>query len=143
MFVMDTHGVVAQYKLGYVGDMRSGTCPDPAKTKKLWERAGEVVPLEVPAVPVQPESFHIGAIGNRMELAGVIKAVIEFERTTRFSYYDSGAGYITKIDVDGNDVVYFGRLGEKGEAVKFKATIKDHNLRDGRKQTIVSRPKVM
>lgn len=143
IFVMDTHGVVAQYKLGYVGDMRSGTSPDPKKTQKLWERVGEAVPLEVPVAEVLPESFHIGAIGNRLELQGVIKSVIEFQRTTRFSYYDSGAGYVTKIDIDGSDVVYFGHLGAKGETVRVKATIKDHSIRDGRKQTVISRPKVL
>lgn len=135
--------MVAQYKLGYVGDMRSGTSPDPKKTQKLWERVGEAVPLEVPVAEVLPESFHIGAIGNRLELQGVIKSVIEFQRTTRFSYYDSGAGYVTKIDIDGSDVVYFGHLGAKGETVRVKATIKDHSIRDGRKQTVISRPKVL
>lgn len=143
MFVMDVHGVVAQYKLGYVGDMRQGTCPDPKKTQKLWERVGEVIPLEVPVAEVLPESSHIGAIGKRLELQGVIKSVIEFQRTTRFSYYDSGAGYVTKIDVDGSDVVYFGHLGDKGDTIKVKATIKDHSIRDGRNQTIISRPKAL
>jgi hypothetical protein len=45
-------------------------------------------------------------------------------------------------DVDGNVVVYKGSnlLGEKGNAVSVKATIKDHDSRDGVKQTKISRP---
>lgn len=143
VYVMDEHGVVAQYKLKYVGDMRTGTHPDPAKTEKLWSRVGTVTPLVAPEAPIPNESFHVGALGERLVLSGVIKSVIEFQRTVRFSYYDSGAGYVTKLDVDGNDVVYFGHLGDKGTAVKVKATIKDHTIRDGRKQTIIARPKVM
>jgi hypothetical protein len=74
---------------------------------------------------------------------GTIKAVFEFNKTRRFSYYDSGIGYVTKVDVNGNDVVYFGKLGEKGDHVAVKATIKDHSVRDGRKQTIISRPRAI
>ena len=143
VFVMDEHGVVDQYKMSYIGDMRTGTRPDPTKTTKLWTRVGEVVPLEVPPAPVLTESLHFGALGERVVFSGVIKSVIEFQRSVRFSYYDSGLGYVTKLDVDGNDLVYFGHLGEKGTTVKVKATIKDHTIRDGRKQTIIARPKVM
>lgn len=142
VFVMDEHGVVAQYKLGYVGTMRQGTSPDPSKTQQLWVRVGAVTPLEQPEQPVVAPSEHVGTVGQRMTFEGVIKSVTTFERR-RFSYYDSGVGYLTRVSVDGNEVVYFGQLGEKGATVKFVATVKEHGEYNGRKQTVVSRPKVI
>lgn len=142
VFVLDQHGVVGQYKLGYVGDLRSGCSPDPMKTKVLWQRQGEVVPLAKPEVikADEPVSEHIGTVGARVAIEGVIKSVSEFARRT-FHYYDSGVGYVTRIDVAGSDVVYFGHLGDKGETVSIKATIKEHGEYKGRKQTVISRPK--
>jgi hypothetical protein len=144
IFVMDEEGVVAQYKLGYVGDMRSGTGPDPTKTKLLWERVGEITPLvrEVKQEVAGPESQHIGVVGSRIDIKGVIKSVISFDRP-KFHYYDSGVGQITRINVDGNDVVYFGFLGDKGQEVQLKATIKQHGDYNGRKQTVIARPKLI
>lgn len=146
-FVVDREGVVAQYKLGYVGDMRSGTSPDPAKTELLWQRVGEVTPLErTPEVAVDaPVSQHLGVVGERMKFSGVIKMVSTFERQ-RFHYYDSGVGYITHVDVGGSTVVYFGSFGseyEKGSAVEFVATVKEHGEYRGVRQTIVNRPRVI
>jgi hypothetical protein len=144
IFVLDEEGVVAQYKLGYVGDMRSGTRPDASKTKLLWERQGDIVPLarEVKQEVASVESQHFGAVGSRIEIKGVIKSVIEFERQ-KFHYYDSGVGTITRIDVGGNDVVYFGFLGDKDQEVQLKATIKQHGDYKGRKQTVIARPKMI
>ena len=142
VFVMDEHGVVAQYKLGYVGTMRQGTSPDPSKTQQLWARTGAVTPLEQPEQPVVAPSEHIGQVGSRMTFEGMIKSVTTFFRR-RVSYYDSGVGYLTRVSVDGNEVVYFGQLGEKGDTVKFVATVKEHGEYNGRKQTVVSRPKIV
>lgn len=142
VFVMDEHGVVAQYKLSYVGTMRRGTSPDPSKTKQLWVRVGEVIPLEQPEAPVVVASEHIGQVGSRVAFEGVIKSVTTFFRR-RVSYYDSGVGHLTRVSVDGNEVVYFGQLGEKGATVKFVATVKEHGEYNGKKQTVVSRPKLV
>lgn len=143
MFVLDQHGVVAQYKLGFVGDMRSGTSPDPAKTQTIWQRVGEVVALERPVEPEVQASEHVGVVGERMVFKGVIRSVHTYERT-RFHYYDSGLGHITRIDVGGNDVIYYGTFGlEAGAAVEFKATVKEHGEYRGRRQTVVNRPKLV
>lgn len=145
VFVMDEHGVVAQYKLKYVGTMRKGTSPDPTKTQTLWQRVGEVVPLEKTEVIAveEKQSEHVGSVGDRTVVRGVVKSVIEFERQ-RFHYYDTGVGVITRLDVDGSDIVYFGSLGaDKGDIVEVKATIKQHGEYKGRKQTVIARPKVL
>lgn len=141
LFVMDDQGVVSQHKLVFMGTMRKGTSPDPSKTKLLWKREGELTPLEVPAQEPVVHSKFIGQPGERIVFKGVVKSVFTFDRQ-KFHYYDSGVGYITKIDVDGNDVIYFGELAEKNATVEFKATVKAHNVRDGRNQTIIARPKV-
>lgn len=143
VFVMDEHGVVAQYKLKYVGSMRQGTSVDPTKTTQLWQRQGEVVALEQPPAVEEKESQHVGSIGDRTVIKGIVKSVIEFERQ-RFHYYDSGVGVITRLDVDGSDIVYFGSLGaDKGDVVEVKATVKQHGEYKGRKQTVIARPKVL
>lgn len=144
-FVVDREGVVAQYKLGYVGDMRSGTSPDPDKTELLWTRVGEVTPLERAAAVDAPVSQHLGVVGERMKFSGVIKMVSTFERQ-RFHYYDDGVGRITHIDVGGSTVVYFGSFGseyEKGSTVEFMATVKEHGEYRGVRQTVVNRPRVV
>ena len=145
-FVVDREGVVAQYKLGYVGDMRSGTSPDPSKTELLWSRQGEITPLERPVVVAEANtSQHIGEVGKRMTFKGVVKFVKTFDRP-KFHYYDSGVGYITHVDVDGSTVVYFGSFGseyERGSAVEFVATVKEHGEYQGVKQTVVNRPRVV
>lgn len=143
VFVMDEHGVVAQYKLKYVGSMRQGTSVDPTRTEVLWQRTAEVVPLEKPVVVEEKPSEHVGSVGVRTVIRGIVKSVIEFDRQ-RFHYYDSGVGCITRLDVDGSDIVYFGNLGaDKGDTVEVKATIKQHGEYKGRKQTVIARPKVL
>lgn len=144
IFVLDEHGVVAQYKLGYIGDMRSGTSPDPTKTKLLWERQGSITPLvrEIKEEAAVVESQHLGTVGSRIEFKGIIKSVIEFDRP-KFHYYDSGVGTVTRIDVEGSDVVYFGFLGDKGSEISLKATVKQHGDFKGRKQTVIARPRVV
>lgn len=142
IFVMDDQGVVGQYKIFYQGTMRKGTSVDASKTKQLWKREGELVPLEIPAEEQPKPSTFIGMVGEKITFKGIVKAVFTFERR-KFHYYDSGIGYITKIDVNGNDVVYFGDLAEKGQEVEVKATVKNHDVRDGRCQTIIARPKLV
>lgn len=80
---------------------------------------------------------HIGTVGERIDFDLVIKFTTDFE--TQFGYT-----YVHVMeDAAGNVVVYKGSkvLGQRGDAVKFKATIKAHDYRDGIAQTIVTRPK--
>ena len=48
-------------------------------------------------------------------------------------------------DQAGNLLVYKGLsdIGQQGETVTLKATVKEHNIRDGVQQTVIQRPKVM
>lgn len=144
VFVMDAQGVVAQYKLSWQGTMRQGTSVDPSKTKELWVRAEITTPLvfEKAAEPVQNQSQHIAQVGDRLELTGKVLSVTQFEKR-KFHYYDSTVGNITRLDIGGNIVVYFGYLAERGATVTVMATIKSHDEYQGRKQTVISRPKLL
>lgn len=81
-------------------------------------------------------SQHIGTVGNRTVFTVTINWVKYFEGAF-------GATYIHGLkDASGNVVIYKGSkcLGERGASVTVKATIKEHDERDGVKQTVITRP---
>lgn len=83
-------------------------------------------------------SQWIGAVGERRDFELEIRWVKAFE-----GIY--GVSYIHGLkDAGGNVVIYKGsnKLGEKGDRVKIKASIKAHSEREGVKQTQIARPKV-
>ena len=147
-FIFDKYGVTRKYQLHYVGDMRKGTSPDPAKTELKWQRPEGVdtstldaelnQAADVKANPPAPTGQHIGTVGER----------IVFELTTK-ALIDRGIGQFGQqwlnvfSTADGNTVMYNGYLSRtKGEQVKVKATIKKHVTgKDGSPITIISRPK--
>lgn len=81
-------------------------------------------------------SGWIGRIGERIELRVKVRSVFENEGQYGISYF-----HILN-DEAGNVIVYGGtkRLGDLGEWVSIKATIKDHDERQGVKQTKITRP---
>lgn len=82
------------------------------------------------------KSGWIGTVGERRDFSLVIRMVIEMEGQYGYSYLH------VMHDDAGNVVVYKGtkELGERGMRVVVKATVKDHDIRDGVKQTKISRP---
>jgi len=84
-------------------------------------------------------SEWIGTEGVRQDFELTIRVVNYFEG-------DFGAVYINIMnDANGNVVIYKGGkpLGIKGDTVKVKATVKAHAVREGVKQTVIARPKVL
>lgn len=85
-------------------------------------------------------STHIGKVGDRVELTVTVKFA---------NSYDSNFGQFWIVgleDASANTVIYKGNSPfstTKGETVKLKATIKEHGERDGVKQTIIARAKVL
>lgn len=81
-------------------------------------------------------SDWIGTIGERRVFDLTIRTVIEMDGQYGCSYLH------VMHDADGKVVVYKGtkRLGDRGDSVSVKATVKDHDIRDGVKQTKISRP---
>lgn len=83
------------------------------------------------------KSGWIGTVGERSLFTLTIRMVVEIEGIYGYSYLH------VMHDADGNVVIYKGsnQLGKKGDTVTVKATIKEHDTRDGVKQTKISRPK--
>ena len=97
------------------------------------------------------QSSHLpGDIGDRLVIKGVIEAVISGPG----GYNDQGWTLTKLITEEGSLVIYWGSLhtagpddlevyADKGDTVELKATIKEFSERDGEKQTIVNRPKII
>lgn len=78
----------------------------------------------------------IGVIGQRIDFNG-LKIVREYVSEGQY-----GSTFITTLeDEAGRNVVWFAskRVGEIGEVVNLKATIKDHKLYNDLKQTVITR----
>ncbi len=85
---------------------------------------------------MEPESDHIGTVGERIKFFGEVVFFKGFETAYGWSS-------ITKIkDPDGNLIVYFGTadLGAVGDTVEFMAKVKKHEEYQNDKQTTVQRP---
>lgn len=142
VFLMDQYGIRAQYKLHFsYSDNGNYSQVNPKKTEVVWQRPAnaELVAFEKPVVAPKEAGEFIGAEKQRM----VFEGEIVFAKHTGFGMY--GPTYITVVKQGNNTVVYFGLLEHvdyRGK-IKFKATVKAHNERDGIKQTIVNRPAVM
>lgn len=82
------------------------------------------------------KSDFIGDIGKRVDIEGEI--VLSYIKAAS----DYSSGYtITKIKQGFNLITYFGKsLGNKGDKIKLSARIKDHNVWDGIKSTVITYP---
>lgn len=82
-------------------------------------------------------SAHVGTIGERTNFVLTFRRAVQVE--TRFGTM----GINIFNDDAGNVFVYMGAVlsAKAGDVLKCKATIKNHDERDGVKQTILSRPK--
>ncbi len=85
-------------------------------------------------------SLHIGKVGERVELTLTVKFANSYES-------NFGQFWIVGLeDASANTVIYKGNSPfstTKGETVKVKATVKEHGEREGVKQTIIARAKVL
>lgn len=82
------------------------------------------------------KSGWIGTVGERRMFDLTVRLVIEMEGQYGFSYLH------VMNDAAGNVVVYKGtkKLADRGGNVTVKATVKEHDVRDGVRQTKIARP---
>lgn len=86
------------------------------------------------------KSNFVGEVKQRLIFTGEI--VSSFFKDGTESY--SPSFHITKIrTAEDNLLTVFSYLGDKGETVTFKATVKAHSEYNGVKSTIVNRPKIV
>lgn len=85
------------------------------------------------------KSNHIGNVGDKISFTGVVEMVKGFDGMYGITWI-----HIIK-DVIGNVIVYKGskRLSDKGKSINVAAKVKAHGDRDGIKQTIIERPKLV
>jgi hypothetical protein len=83
---------------------------------------------------------HIGTVGEKITMTIKVVHVVILEG----SY---GTIYINICeDADNNTIIYKGNakgFPEKGETATIIATVKEHGVREGVKQTVIQRPKVI
>jgi hypothetical protein len=84
-------------------------------------------------------SQHIGEIGSKIQLNITLNFVKAFN-----GFYGDVWIHVMKDEI-GNVIVYKGSkcLGKKGDSFVLQAKVKEHGEREGVKQTIVERPKVI
>lgn len=91
------------------------------------------------------KSEFVGEVGDKIQIRLTVQAVIEIA-VPAFSYYDSGVSWINILkDSAENIYVYRGKtfVGNKGETVVLKASIKEHSVYNGVKQNVIQRPKLV
>lgn len=147
IFVIDKFGVKAEYKLGYIGDMRAGTSVDTKKTTRLFVRDYSLpLPVDMFAAEEQAKKEqaarsatmqYVGKVGERSEFIATVKMTRPFE-----SHFGNGMMTVLE-DPQGNKIVYWNALGDVGDTVKFRATVKKHEEYKGVKQTTIQRAKVI
>jgi len=84
-------------------------------------------------------SQHVGVVGDRHRFVLSVRIVRSFE-----SVYGIIWLHVCD-DADGNVIVYKGskELAGRGETVTVDATVSEHGEREGTKQTIIKRPKII
>ena len=107
----------------------------------MWERDESIDKprFESPkAEVVESKSQWIGEVGKRL----VVKGKIVF--TKLIGYSEWGSKYITIVEDDvGNQIKAWKYLGEKGEDVEIKGTIKEHDEFEGVKGTVLTRISIL
>jgi len=82
---------------------------------------------------------HIGTVGEKITLTLTVVHVVVMEGTYGISFFNICE------DADKNVVIYKGNaqgFPNKGETATVTASVKEHGVREGVKQTIIQRPKV-
>ena len=145
--VFNDHGDLVGYDDNFIGSMACAMDKygklTPAQTEAVLKgidaRAAKKAEWKSKTAAEKAASEWIGEVGKRVELALTCYHVVTLE-----SHYGVSFLHLCK-DPNGNTVVYKGSCALfpiKGEAKLVKATIKDHGVRDGVKQTVISRPKI-
>jgi len=104
------------------------------------ERQIALVDGEIAKRAANAASAFVGNVGDKITIKVTVERIIVLPD------YGFGVNYINLLrDEAGNVLVYKGLsdIGQQGEAVMLKATVKAHDMRDGVCQTTIQRPKVL
>jgi len=110
-----------------------------ARAKAPTERQVMLVDAEVAKRAANASSGFVGAVGDKVTLTLVIERIVSYQ--TAF-----GAQYIHICrTIEGNVVTYKGtaNIGATDDTVNLTATVKEHTVYNGVKQTVIQRPKLL
>ena len=131
--------------------------PEELQAEKLWASIkDEVFKIRSLKDRVQKHSYKIARLRERRlspsNFVGEVNDRDVFDLTLKFKLdfqnYFNGRPVTSwlnsLVDGQGNVFVYWGKcLGNKGDSIKVKATIKEHKVYKGIKQTVVNRPTIL
>lgn len=136
------------YKEGFMGSMAAALDTFGKLTPKQCEailkgidaRAAKKAEWASEKAALDAKRAHLGAIGQKVTVTLTTVHIIVLD-----GMY--GANYIHICeDADQNVVIYKGKSFDfpaKGHTATMTATVKDHGVRDGVKQTVIQRPKLI
>lgn len=158
-YVIDNLGVVAKYKLKYVGDMRSGTCPDPKKTVLEWARTSTEVPSwnsveaqkerAAAAKALANEKMKMGYIGNIGDK--VLNVKVKLAKIIDGGPGQWGYNWTSVFQTEDGDLLFWHNIPKTGsnngypqagdEYLLKVLTVKSHiTTRKGDPATVINRP---
>jgi len=146
--IYDDEGNFKFYKEGFVGSLASAYDNYGKLSEKQVEAVRKCITANIARkaewaskqAALDATREHIGAVGEKVTLALTCVHIVTLEGTY-------GTTFINICeDADKNIVIYKGNaIGFpcKGETATVKATIKEHGVRNGVKQTVIQRPKTV
>jgi hypothetical protein len=146
--VYDDEGNFKCYKEGFVGSLASAYATYGKLSEKqvlavrkcITDRNARKIEWASKQALIDATRQHIGTVGEKVTIIITCVHVVAIDSTY-------GTNYINICeDADKNIIIYKGyAIGFpcKGETATIKATIKDHGVRNGVKQTLIQRPKVV
>jgi hypothetical protein len=140
--------VIRKWRLRYTCPDGKGSIVNPEKTELVFER-GQVDTSHLVEEVKQAAltSNYVAAVGQIVETQVTI-------RFTKVCYSSIGYGRSTSSnmvvmnDVNGNELTWFGSNADafnlkQGDVVTIKGKVKSHNEYNGKKQTVLTRCKVL
>ncbi len=146
--LFDDDGRVVGYKEGFVGSLVSaydtfGKLTEGqvnAVRKCIAQRKERRAEWADKQAALNATRQHLGAVGQKVTLTLTTVHVVVLDGVYGTSYI-----FIME-DADSNIVIYKGKsecVPNKGETATITATVKEHGVREGVKQTIIQRPKAV
>ena len=141
----DDYGKVS-YAEGFMGSMASAMDTFGKLTPKQCEailkgidaRAARRAEWANEKAALDAKRDHVGTVGQKITITLTVKHVVILD-----GMYGTNYIFICE-DADQNIIIYKGKseaIPNKGETSTVVATVKEHGVRDGVKQTIIQRPK--
>jgi hypothetical protein len=143
----NAYGNISGYVEGFIGSMAEAY----DKYGKLTEKQSEAILKGIDAraarkaewadkkAAIDATRAFVGTVGEKITITLKVVHIVELDGSF-------GTIYINICeDADNNTIIYKGNakgFPEKGETATITATVKEHGVRNGVKQTVIQRPKL-